>query len=67
MFTTCLRVVSWDISVTVVNMLPVGRPGFNASGDFSVRHRFQTDSGARPFSYTMGKGVSFPGGKAVRA
>jgi hypothetical protein len=34
---------------------------------FSLLHRVQTGSGARPTSYPMGTGVSFPGGKAAEA
>jgi hypothetical protein len=36
-------------------------------GNFSLRHRVQTDSGAHPASYPMGTGGSSPGDKAVRA
>jgi hypothetical protein len=34
-------------------------------GNFSLRHRVQTGSGAHPASYPMGTGGSFPGGKAA--
>jgi hypothetical protein len=34
---------------------------------FSLLHAIQTGSGARPPSYPMGTGSSFPGGKAARA
>jgi hypothetical protein len=33
--------------------------------NYSVFHRVQTSSGAHPAPYTMGTGVSFPGGKAA--
>jgi hypothetical protein len=34
------------------------------AGNFSLRHRVQTGSGAHPASYPMDIGGSFPGGKA---
>jgi hypothetical protein len=37
------------------------------AGNFSLRHRVQTGSGAHPTSYRMGTGGSFPGGKAAEA
>jgi hypothetical protein len=37
------------------------------AGNFSLRHHVQTGSGARPEFYPMGKGGSFPGGKAAGA
>jgi hypothetical protein len=37
------------------------------TGNFSLHHRVQNDSGAHPASYPMGTGGSFPGGKAVGA
>jgi hypothetical protein len=37
------------------------------AGNFSLRHRVQTGSGAHPASYPMGTGGSFRGGKAARA
>jgi hypothetical protein len=37
------------------------------TGNFSLRHRVQNGSGARPASYLMGTGGSFPGGKAAGA
>jgi hypothetical protein len=36
-------------------------------GNFSLRHRVQTGSGAHPASYPMSIGGSFYGGKAVVA
>jgi hypothetical protein len=36
-------------------------------GNFSLRHRVHTGSGAHTASYTMSKVGSFPGGKAARA
>jgi hypothetical protein len=36
-------------------------------GNFSLRHRVQTGSGAHSASYSMGTGGSFPGGKAAGA
>jgi hypothetical protein len=41
--------------------IPVG------AGNFSLRHRVQTGSGAHPVSYPMGTRGSFPGGKAAAA
>jgi len=35
--------------------------------DFSLRHSFQTVSGAHPASYPVGSGGSFPGGTAAEA
>jgi hypothetical protein len=35
--------------------------------NLSLLHRVQTDSGAHPTSYPMGRGCSFPGGKAAGA
>jgi hypothetical protein len=35
------------------------------AGNFSLHHRVQTGSGARPTSYAMGTMCSFPGGKAA--
>jgi hypothetical protein len=35
------------------------------AGNFSIHHRVQNGSGARPSSYPMGTRGSFPGGKAV--
>jgi hypothetical protein len=37
------------------------------AGNFSLRHRVQTGSGAHPGSYPMGTGGSSPGGKAAGA
>jgi hypothetical protein len=37
------------------------------AGNFSVRHRVQTGSGAHPALYPMCTGGSFPGDKATRA
>jgi hypothetical protein len=37
------------------------------AGNFSLRHRAQTGSGAHPASYIMGAMGSFSGGKAVGA
>jgi hypothetical protein len=37
------------------------------SGNFSLRHRAQNDTGAYPASYPMGTRGSFPGGKAAGA
>jgi hypothetical protein len=37
------------------------------AGNFSLRHRVQTASGAHLPSYSMGTGGSFPGGKAAGA
>jgi hypothetical protein len=37
------------------------------AGNFSLRHRVQTGSGAHPASYPMGTRGSFPGGKAAGA
>jgi hypothetical protein len=37
------------------------------AGNFSLRHRIQTDSEAHPTSYPMGRGGSFPGGRAAGA
>jgi hypothetical protein len=37
------------------------------AGNFSLRHRVQTGSGAHPASYSIGTGGSFPGGKAAGA
>jgi hypothetical protein len=37
------------------------------AGDFSLRHRVQTGSGAHQVSYPVGTGGSFPGGKAAGA
>jgi hypothetical protein len=37
------------------------------TGNFSLHHRVQIGSGAHPASYPMGKGGSFPGGKAAGA
>jgi len=36
------------------------------AGNFSLHHRVQNGSGARPASYLMFRGGSFPGGKAAR-
>jgi hypothetical protein len=36
-------------------------------GNFSLRHRVQTGSGAHPASYPTGTGSSFPAGKAAGA
>jgi hypothetical protein len=36
-------------------------------GNFSLHLRVQNGSGAHPASYTVGIGVSFPGGKAAGA
>jgi hypothetical protein len=38
-----------------------------SAGNFSLRHRAQTGSGAHPASYPMGTGSSFPGAKATEA
>jgi hypothetical protein len=35
------------------------------TGNFSIHHRIQTDSGAHPASYPMGTRGSFPGGKTA--
>jgi hypothetical protein len=35
------------------------------AGNFSLHHRVRNGSGARPTSYPMGTGGSFPGGKAA--
>jgi hypothetical protein len=35
------------------------------AGNFSLNHRVQNGSGARPPSYPMGKRGSFPGNKAA--
>jgi hypothetical protein len=35
------------------------------AGNFSLRHRVHTDSGAHPASYAVGTGGSFPGGNAA--
>jgi len=37
------------------------------AGNFSLRHRDQTGSGAHPASYPMGMGGCFPGIKAAGA
>jgi hypothetical protein len=37
------------------------------AGNFSLHHRVQNGPGARPASYPMGTGGSFPGGKAAGA
>jgi hypothetical protein len=37
------------------------------AGNFSLRHRVQTSSGAHPASCTMRTGGYFPGGKAPGA
>jgi hypothetical protein len=37
------------------------------AGNFSLRHGVQNGSGAHPASYSMGTGISFPGGKAAGA
>jgi hypothetical protein len=37
------------------------------AGNFCLHHRFQTDSGAHPASYSMSTRASFPGGKAAGA
>jgi len=39
----------------------------SGAGNFSLLHRVQTGSEARPASYPMGTGGSFPGGKAAGA
>jgi len=36
-------------------------------GNFSLRHRVQTGSGAHPASYITGTGCSFPEGTAAKA
>jgi hypothetical protein len=38
-----------------------------AAGDFSLHHRVQNGSGAKPASYPISIRGSFPGSKAVRA
>jgi hypothetical protein len=35
------------------------------AGNFSLHHRVQNDSGARPASYPIGTRGSFPGGKTA--
>jgi hypothetical protein len=54
--------VSPNSSVTVLTMLPTGRPGSIPSRDmdFSLLHRFQTDSGTHPASYLMDSGLNQP-------
>jgi hypothetical protein len=37
------------------------------AGNFSLHHRLQNGSGARPASYPMGTGGTFPGSKAAGA
>jgi hypothetical protein len=37
------------------------------AGNFSLHHRVQNGSRARPASYPIGTGGSFPGGKAAGA
>jgi hypothetical protein len=54
-----------------VTRLRAGRPGpipgRGSEGDFFLRHRVQTGSGAHPASYPVGTGGSFLEGKAVGA
>jgi hypothetical protein len=50
--------------------LRAGRSGFDSrqgAGNFSLRHRVQTSSGAHPASYPMGTRGCFPGGKEAEA
>jgi len=42
-------------------------PGRDSDGNFSLRHRVQTGSGAHLASYPVGFGCYFPGGKATEA
>jgi hypothetical protein len=43
-------------------------PGTSNDGNFSLRHRVQTDSGTRSASYPMGTGEGvYPRGKAAGA
>jgi len=54
---------SRDSSVSIVTRLQAGRPGFDirqGAGNFSLRHRVQTASGAHTASYPMDTGFSFP-------
>jgi hypothetical protein len=51
------QVMGWAIGV----QFPAG------AGNFSLRHRVQTGSGAHPASYPMGIGGLFLGSKAARA
>jgi hypothetical protein len=37
------------------------------TGNFSLRHHIQTDSGVHPASYPLGTRGSFPGGKVAMA
>jgi hypothetical protein len=58
--------------ITVSNYTPISILNdfpkcFNLSGNFSLRHRVQTGSGAHSTSYPMGTRGSFPGGKAAGA
>jgi hypothetical protein len=48
-----------------VRMIGVRFPA--GAGNFSLRHRVQTGSGAHAASYAMGTGGSFPGSKAAGA
>jgi hypothetical protein len=55
--TTSYRLDDWMIGVR----FPAG------TGNFTLRHRVQTASGAHQVSHPMGKGDSFLGGKAAGA
>jgi hypothetical protein len=53
-------------SSTEITYLP-SIPGRSNEEIFSLRHRVQTGSGAKPASYPMGTRGSFPEGKAAGA
>jgi hypothetical protein len=57
---------SRDGSVSIATRLWTGRSGLRyptGTGNFSLRHRLQTDSGAHSASYPVGTTCSFPGVK----
>jgi hypothetical protein len=61
-FTILFSVTDYGLDDRMIGIrVPAG------AGNFSLRHRVQTDSGAHPVSHPMGTGGSFPGGKAAGA
>jgi len=59
---TNMTVSLWDFRITDCQAVEV-----RFMGNFSLRHRVQTGSGAHLTSYPTGTGGSFPGFKAAGA
>jgi hypothetical protein len=62
--------INHAISLWYTADLQAGRSGVRVpvgTRNFSLRHRVQTGTGARPASYTMVNRASFPGGNATGA